>query len=87
MTEPGENTTVFTMFGSVIEKHEWLIVKIDLKHAFSKYHKLFKIYIYYLIKIYIILILKLLKLIFLTSFDYKIILNCCIFNHTIILVY
>lgn len=35
MTEPGENTTVFTMFGSVMEKHEWLIVKIDLKNAFS----------------------------------------------------
>uniref|UniRef100_A0A2S2QL46 Sortilin-related receptor n=1 Tax=Sipha flava TaxID=143950 RepID=A0A2S2QL46_9HEMI len=35
MTEPGENTTVFTMFGSVLEKHEWLIVKIDLKNAFS----------------------------------------------------
>lgn len=37
MTEPGENTTVFTMFGSVMEKHEWLIVKIDLKNAFCKY--------------------------------------------------
>ncbi|XP_050528252.1 sortilin-related receptor-like isoform X2 [Daktulosphaira vitifoliae] len=35
MTEPGENTTVFTMFGSVMEKHEWLIVKIDLRNAFS----------------------------------------------------
>lgn len=40
MTEPGENTTVFTMFGSVMEKHEWLIVKIDLKNAFCKYYKL-----------------------------------------------
>lgn len=38
MTEPGENTTVFTMFGSVLEKHEWLIVKIDLKNAFCKYY-------------------------------------------------
>ena len=36
MTEPGENTTVFTLFGSTSTKHEWLIVNIDLRNVFSK---------------------------------------------------
>lgn len=36
MTEPGENTTVFTMFGSGIGQHQWLIIKVDLRQAFSK---------------------------------------------------
>ena len=36
MTEPGGNTTVFTMFGSVLNKHKWLIVKVNLRNAFSK---------------------------------------------------
>lgn len=36
MTEPGENTTVFTMFGSAAKQHQWLIVKVDLTKAFSK---------------------------------------------------
>jgi hypothetical protein len=36
MTEPGENTTVFTMFGSAIGHHQWLIVKVDLSKAFGK---------------------------------------------------
>ncbi|KAG8226274.1 hypothetical protein J437_LFUL004831 [Ladona fulva] len=35
MTEPGENTTVFTMFGSAKGHHLWLIVKVDLRNAFS----------------------------------------------------
>ncbi|XP_054265258.1 sortilin-related receptor-like isoform X2 [Macrosteles quadrilineatus] len=35
MTEPGENTTVFTMFGSVPTHHQWLIIKVDLKNAFT----------------------------------------------------
>ncbi|KAF6211596.1 hypothetical protein GE061_012109 [Apolygus lucorum] len=34
MTEPGENTTVFTIFGSETEKHEWTIINIDFKKAF-----------------------------------------------------
>jgi hypothetical protein len=37
MTEPGENTTIFTMFGSSHVQHQWLIIKIDLRKAFSKY--------------------------------------------------
>ncbi|XP_046384462.1 sortilin-related receptor-like isoform X2 [Ischnura elegans] len=36
MTEPGENTTIFTMFGSAKGHHQWLIVKVDLRNAFSK---------------------------------------------------
>lgn len=36
MTEPGENTTIFTMFGSARSHHEWLIVKVDLRNAFCK---------------------------------------------------
>uniref|UniRef100_A0A1B6DW73 Sortilin-related receptor n=1 Tax=Clastoptera arizonana TaxID=38151 RepID=A0A1B6DW73_9HEMI len=35
MTEPGENTTTFTMFGSAKSHHQWLIIKVDLKNAFS----------------------------------------------------
>lgn len=35
MTEPGENTTVFTMFGSLKGHHSWIIIKIDLFNAFS----------------------------------------------------
>lgn len=36
MTEPGENTTIFTMFGSAKSHHQWLIVKVDLRNAFCK---------------------------------------------------
>ncbi|XP_044750079.1 sortilin-related receptor-like [Coccinella septempunctata] len=35
MTEPGENTTVFTMFGSLPEYHKWIIIKLDLLKAFQ----------------------------------------------------
>lgn len=35
MTEPGENTTVFTMFGSALEEHQWIIVKIDMRKVFN----------------------------------------------------
>ncbi|XP_050308262.1 sortilin-related receptor-like [Anthonomus grandis grandis] len=36
MTEPGENTTVFTMFGSLPKEHRWIIVKVDLAKVFPK---------------------------------------------------
>lgn len=36
MTEPGENTTVFTMFGSLPEAHMWIIVKVDFKMVFNR---------------------------------------------------
>lgn len=36
MTEPGENTTAFTMFGSANEQHQWIIITIDLRNTFSK---------------------------------------------------
>uniref|UniRef100_A0A336LRR7 Sortilin-related receptor n=1 Tax=Culicoides sonorensis TaxID=179676 RepID=A0A336LRR7_CULSO len=35
MTEPNTNTTMFTLFGSEVSEHKWLIIKIDLKNAFS----------------------------------------------------
>lgn len=35
MTEPGGNTTVFTMFGSGKPTHQWVIVKVDMKNAFK----------------------------------------------------
>ncbi|KAK9723301.1 Sortilin, neurotensin receptor 3 [Popillia japonica] len=35
MTEPGENTTIFTMFGSLPEEHKWIIVKINLQSVFD----------------------------------------------------
>ena len=37
ITEPGENTTVFTMFGSRPGSHQWVIVTVDLKAAFRKF--------------------------------------------------
>lgn len=43
MTEPGENTTVFTMFGSAVGHHQWLIVKVDLSKAFGKAHCSFRL--------------------------------------------
>ncbi|GBP23516.1 Sortilin-related receptor [Eumeta japonica] len=36
MTEPGENTTTFTMFGSSNDRHQWIIITIDLKNAFER---------------------------------------------------
>lgn len=36
MTEPGENTTVFTMFGSGSGHHQWLIIKVDLRNVFAR---------------------------------------------------
>ncbi|CAH1280545.1 unnamed protein product [Diabrotica balteata] len=36
MTEPGENTTVFTMFGSLPEHHQWIIVKVDFTKVFKR---------------------------------------------------
>ncbi|XP_076656222.1 sortilin-related receptor isoform X2 [Halictus rubicundus] len=36
MTEPGENTTVFTMFGSDVGQHQWLIIKVDLLKVFTR---------------------------------------------------
>ncbi|XP_063217852.1 sortilin-related receptor-like [Bacillus rossius redtenbacheri] len=36
MTEPGENTTVFTVFGAISGRsHEWVILTVDLKNAFK----------------------------------------------------
>jgi len=37
ITEPGENTTIFTMFGSRPGSHQWVIVTVDLKAAFGQY--------------------------------------------------
>ncbi|CAH0560374.1 unnamed protein product [Brassicogethes aeneus] len=35
MTEPGENTTIFTMFGSLSEQHQWIIIKLDFMKVFN----------------------------------------------------
>lgn len=35
MTEPDTNTTIFTLFGSEQDEHRWLIIKVDLKNAFT----------------------------------------------------
>ncbi len=37
LTEPGEKTTIFSVFGSRSAKHSWIIIKVDLKSIFSKY--------------------------------------------------
>ena len=38
MTEPGENTTVFFIFGSLsgAKSHSWILIKVDLLNAFGK---------------------------------------------------
>ncbi|XP_037293354.1 sortilin-related receptor isoform X2 [Manduca sexta] len=36
MTEPGENTTTFTMFGSANDQHQWIIITIDLRNTFNR---------------------------------------------------
>ncbi|CAG9765567.1 unnamed protein product [Ceutorhynchus assimilis] len=36
MTEPGENTTIFTMFGSLPKEHQWIIAKVDFKKVFKQ---------------------------------------------------
>lgn len=36
MTEPGENTTTFTMFGSANDQHQWIIITIDLRNTFER---------------------------------------------------
>lgn len=35
MTEPNANSTEFTLFGSESEEHKWLILKIELRNAFT----------------------------------------------------
>ncbi|XP_035222728.1 sortilin-related receptor-like, partial [Stegodyphus dumicola] len=35
MTEQGEKTTTFTLFGSVRDRREWLLVRLDLRHVFK----------------------------------------------------
>lgn len=37
MVEPGENSTVFSLFGSQISAHKWEVVKVDFRNVFSKY--------------------------------------------------
>ncbi|XP_063907736.1 sortilin-related receptor-like isoform X3 [Zophobas morio] len=34
-TEPGENTTVFTVFGSLPKDNQWIIFKLELRNAFK----------------------------------------------------
>nr|AAC63362.1 head-activator binding protein precursor [Hydra viridissima] len=31
LTEPGEKTTVFTLFGSLPEAHSWIVIQVDMK--------------------------------------------------------
>ncbi|XP_064463783.1 sortilin-related receptor-like [Ornithodoros turicata] len=35
LTEPGEKTAVFTLFGSKPNVHEWLLIKVDMRNAFQ----------------------------------------------------
>lgn len=35
MTEPGENTTIFTMFGSGKAHHNWMILKVNFRSVFA----------------------------------------------------
>ena len=36
LTEPGEKTTIFSIFGSAFEVHSWLIVQVNLSSIFRK---------------------------------------------------
>ena len=36
MTEPGEKTTTFTVFGSLVGAHSWMIVQVNLSKALGK---------------------------------------------------
>jgi len=40
MTEQGENSTVFFVFGSVSSKHSWVLIKIDFKDVFGMFFSL-----------------------------------------------
>lgn len=35
LTEPGEKTAVFSLFGSRVERHRWLIIQVNLTSIFS----------------------------------------------------
>lgn len=41
MTEPGENTTIFSLFGSSTGPHQWIIVKTDFQKAFCKFFSIY----------------------------------------------
>jgi hypothetical protein len=36
LIEPGENTTIFTMYASLRNAHEWLIIGVDFKDVFGE---------------------------------------------------
>ena len=36
LTEPGEMTTIFTIFGSYPGAHSWLVVQVDTKNVLGK---------------------------------------------------
>ena len=36
LTEPGEKTTIFTIFGSYEHYHSWLVVQVDTKNILGK---------------------------------------------------
>ena len=38
LTEPGEKTTVFSLFGSQVEEHSWMLIQVNLSVIFSKYY-------------------------------------------------
>jgi len=33
LTEPGEKTTIFSIFGSRAVTHSWMVIKVDLRSA------------------------------------------------------
>lgn len=35
LTEPGENTTIFSVFGSQLGHHSWVIIQVDFQNAFE----------------------------------------------------
>ena len=36
LSEPGEKTRIFSVFGSYPNSHQWIIIKIDLKSVFRE---------------------------------------------------
>ena len=37
LTEPGERTMIFSIFGSRKTNHSWIIIKLDMRHIFSEF--------------------------------------------------
>ena len=49
LTEPGEKTTIFTIFGSYTTRHSWFTIQVDMKDVLGKITFLSNIYILFVV--------------------------------------